>query len=66
MEVTGAADVEVRNRRLVRGSCGPFGFEVVLQDRVDGGEGARADLQRPAAGRLQSVAAESAPSKEIE
>src|ERR1700674_5814849 len=57
MEVTGATDVGVRNRRPVRGSCGPFGFEVVLQDRIDGGEGARADLQRPAASRLQPVAA---------
>src|SRR6202522_1632642 len=57
MEVTGATDVGVRNRRPVRGRWGPFGFEIVLQDRVDGGEGARADLQRPAAGCLQPVAA---------
>src|SRR6266436_795569 len=57
MEVTGATDVGVRNRRPVRGRCRPFGFEVVLQDRIDGSEGARADLQRPAAGRLQPVAA---------
>src|SRR4029077_11019457 len=55
MEVTGATDVGVRNRRPVRGACGPFGFEVVLEDRVDGGERACADLQRPAASRLQSV-----------
>src|SRR5271169_5572507 len=53
----GATDVVVDNRRLVRGGCGPFGFEVVLQDRVDGGEGARADLQRPTACRLQPLAA---------
>src|SRR3984893_12193766 len=57
MEVTGATDVGVRNRRPVRGRCRPFGFEVVLQDRIDGSEGARTDLQRPAAGRLQPVAA---------
>src|ERR1700693_446807 len=57
MEVTGATDVGVRNRRPVRGRCGPFGFEVVLQDRIDGSEGARADLQRPTAGCLQPVAA---------
>src|SRR5580693_8441450 len=57
MEVTGATDVGVRNRRSVRGRCGPFGFEVVFQDRIDGGEGACADLQRPAAGRLQPVEA---------
>src|SRR5260370_865618 len=57
MEVTGATDVGVCNRRPVRGRCGPFGFEVVLQDRIDGSEGARADLQRPAAGCLQPVAA---------
>jgi len=44
-------------RRPVRGRCGPFGFEVVLQDRIDGSEGARADFQRPAAGCLQPVAA---------
>src|SRR5258707_15689128 len=52
MEVTGATDVGVCNRRPVRGRCGPFGFEGVLQDRIDGREGARADLQLPAAGRL--------------
>src|ERR1700676_2922603 len=57
MEVTGATDVGVRNRRPVRGRGGPFGFEIVLQNRIDGGEGARADLQRPAAGCLQPVAA---------
>src|SRR3981081_3440707 len=38
-------------------AAGPFGFEVVLQDRVDGGERASADLQRTAAGCLQPVAA---------
>jgi hypothetical protein len=37
-------DVRVCNRRSVRGRCGPFGFQVVLQDRIDGGEGACADL----------------------
>src|SRR4029077_6244454 len=57
MEVTGATDVGVRNRRPVRGRCRPFGFEIVLQDRVYGGEGARADPQRPGARRLQPVAA---------
>ena len=32
-------------------------IEVVLQDRVDGGVGARADLERPAAGGLEPLAA---------
>src|SRR6202795_1999793 len=57
MEVTGATDVGVRNRRPVRGRCGPFGFEGVLPDRIDGSERARGDPQRPAAGRLQPVTA---------
>src|ERR1700676_1165215 len=57
VEVTGATDVGVRNRRPVRGRGGPFGFEVVFPDRVGGGEGARPDLQGPAAGCLQPVAA---------
>src|ERR1700690_1215857 len=57
MEVTGATDVGVRNRRPVRGRGGAVGFGVFLQDRIDGSEGARADLQRPAAGRLQPVTA---------
>src|SRR5439155_21493047 len=55
MKVAGATDVGMRNGRPVRGRCGPFGFEVVLEDRVDGGEGACADLQCPSAGRLQPV-----------
>src|SRR5215472_4914210 len=57
MEVTRATDVGMCNRRPIRGSCGPFGVEVVLQDRIDRGEGARADLQRPAARRFEPVAA---------
>src|SRR5215471_2946360 len=57
MEVTPAADVGMLDDRPVRGRCGPFGIEVVLEDRIDGGEGARADLQGPAAGGLQPIAA---------
>src|SRR5258708_2091659 len=57
MEVAGTTDVGMRNSRLVRGRCGPFDFEVVLQDRIDGGEGARAHLQRPTTSRLETVAA---------
>src|SRR5215468_8888131 len=57
MEVAPAADVGMLDGRPVRGRCGPFGIEVVLQDRIDGGEGARADLQRPAAGGVQPITA---------
>ena len=57
MEVTGATDVGVCNRRPVRGRCGPFGFEVVLQDRIDGSEGARAD----SSARLQAASSRSRP-----
>ena len=52
---SGATDVAVDYRRPVRGRCGPLAIEVVLQDRVDGGVGARADLQRPAAGGLEPL-----------
>ena len=38
-------------------AAGRLTVEVVLQDRIDGGEGARADLKRPAAGGLEPVAA---------
>ena len=55
MEVTRATDVVVDDRRPVRGDCGPLAIAVGLQDRVDGGVGARADLQRPAAGGLQPL-----------
>src|SRR6476660_9315615 len=48
MEVGGAADVVVRDRRPVRGHCRLSAIEVVLQDRVDRAVGARADLERPA------------------
>ena len=47
----------MRNRRLVRGGCGPFGIEVGLEDRVDRGVGTCADLKRPAARRLQPLPA---------
>ena len=56
MEVTGATDVGVAYRRPVRGGAGRLAIEVVLQDRVDRGVGARADLQRPTAGGLQPFA----------
>ncbi len=45
------------DRRPVRGGFGPFAIKVVLQDGVDGGVGAGADLQRPRAGGLQPVVA---------
>src|SRR5436190_3096000 len=57
MEVTGTTDVGMHYRRPVRGGCGPFGIELLLQDRVDRGVGTCADLKRPAAGRLQPLPA---------
>jgi hypothetical protein len=47
----------VRYRRPVRGHGGPLAIEVVLEDRVDGAVRARPDLQRPAAGHLEPLAA---------
>src|SRR5262252_10483437 len=57
MEVTGTTDVGMHYRRPVRGDCGTFGIEVALEDRVDGGVRACADLKRPAAGGLQPLPA---------
>ena len=57
VEVAGAADVGVGDRRPVRGRRGPSAIEVGLQDRVDRGVGARADLERAAAGGLEPVGA---------
>ena len=57
MEVGGAADVVMRYRRPVRGLGRPLAIEVVLQDRVDGAIGARADLERAAAGVFEPLAA---------
>ena len=48
----------MRYRRPVRGGCGPFAIEVGLQDRGDGGVGARADLQRAVTGGFEPLAAE--------
>src|SRR3974377_2597828 len=55
MEVAGATDVAVDNRRPVRGDCGPLAIAVGLQDRADGGVGARADLKRAGAGGLEPL-----------
>src|SRR4029450_10102679 len=57
MVVGGAADVVVRDRRPVRGHCRLSAIEVVLQDRVDRAVGARADLERSAAGGLEPLGA---------
>src|SRR5215467_10814427 len=57
VEVGGAADVVVRYRRSVRGRCRLSAIEAVLEDRVDGTVGARPDLERPAAGGLEPLAA---------
>src|SRR5215475_5136040 len=57
MEVTWATYVGMHYRRPVRGGCGTFGIEVALEDRVDGGVRACADLKRPAAGGLQPLPA---------
>ena len=55
VEVAGATDVVVQDDRPVRGCFGPPAVEAVLEDGVDGGVGARADLQRPFAGGFQAV-----------
>src|SRR6516165_445529 len=57
VEVGGAADVVVRYRRPVRGLGRTLAIEIVLQDRVDGAIGARADLERAAAGDFESLVA---------
>ena len=57
MEVGGAADVVVRDRRPVRGCCRPLAIEVGLQDRVDRAVGARADLKCSAASGFEALAA---------
>ena len=53
MEVGGAADIVVRNRWPVRGHYRPSAIEVIFEDRVDRAVGARADLERPAAGGFE-------------
>src|SRR5882757_10327671 len=55
MEVGGATDVAVDDRRLVRGGYGPLAIAVGLQDRVDRAVGARADLERPATSGFQPL-----------
>jgi hypothetical protein len=45
----------MRYRRPVRGLGRPLAIEVVLQDRVDGAIGARADLERAAAGVFEPL-----------
>src|SRR4029077_11024836 len=55
MEVARATDLGVGYRRPVRGRFGPPAIEVVLQDGVDRGVGARADLQCPFAGGFEPL-----------
>jgi len=55
MEVGGATDVAVDDRRPVRGGCGPLAIAVGLQDRADRGVGARTDLKRAGAGGLKPL-----------
>ena len=57
MEVARATDVYVGYRRPVRGGFGPPAIKVVLQDGVDRGVGARADLQCPFAGGFEPLGA---------
>ena len=55
--VAGAADVVVNDRRLVRGGCGPFAIEIVLQDGGDRAIGVRTDLECPCTGcRFRPIA----------
>src|SRR5581483_6919786 len=49
-----SADIVVRNRGPVRGHYRPSAIEVIFEDRVDRAVGARADLERPAAGGFKS------------
>ena len=53
MEVGGAADVVVRDRRPVRGRYRPSAIEVVFEDRVDRAVGARTDIERAGAGSFE-------------
>ena len=53
MEVGGAADIVVRNRRPVRGRYRPSAIDVVFENRIDRAVGARPDLDRPAAGGFE-------------
>ena len=55
VEVAGATDVRVHDRRPVRGGGRPSAIEVGLQDRGNRGVGARANLERAAAGGFQSL-----------
>src|SRR3974377_1279647 len=55
MEVAGAPDGAVTGRGPRRGGCGPLAIGVGLQDRADGGVGARADLKRAGAGGLEPL-----------
>src|SRR5437660_8912246 len=55
MEIGGATDVAVDDRRPVRGGCGPLAIAVGLQDRADRGVGARTDLKRAGAGGLKPL-----------
>ncbi len=55
MEVSGATDIGVIDRRPVRGLSRFVAIEVISEDGGDGGIGVGADLQGPPAGGLQPV-----------
>ena len=55
MKVLRATDVGVGDRRAVRSPLPCPAIKIVLEDRVDGCVGARADLDRPATGRFQAL-----------
>ena len=55
MEVSGATDVGVQDRRAVRGPMRLPAIEVVSEDGGDGGIGAGTDLECPLAGRLEAL-----------
>jgi hypothetical protein len=55
VEVAGATDVRVHDRRPVRGGGRPSAIEVGLQDGGNRGVGARANLERAATGGFQSL-----------
>ena len=46
----------MNDRRLVRGGCGPFAIEIVLQDGGDRAIGVRTDLECPCTGCFEPLA----------
>ena len=57
IEVACATDIGMRDRRPVRGGFGPFAINIVLEDGVDGGVRACADLECAGAGGFKPVGA---------